>query len=99
MINWCNLQTWVISNLYLNSDVGSRTATLIDNVAKGFRVAFFAAFAAAIMYGAGMYGTGGEDSVRAAKKRWKQACIAIIVTAAAWWFMEWLKTQAEQTLV
>ncbi|MEY8736797.1 hypothetical protein AB9M75_06070 [Lactobacillus sp. AN1001] len=99
MTNWANLQTYVINSLYINGDVGGKTAQLIDNVAKGFRIAFFAAFAAAIMWGAGLYGVGGDESVRAGKKRWKQAAVAIVVTAAAWFFMEWLKTQAEQTLV
>lgn len=92
---WAKYQS-VVQYMYLNADVGQSTANTIRTVANDLKIAALVAMGASIMWGAGLYGVGGDESARAAKKRWGRAAIGIVVCVGAWFFTSWLQGYGEQ---
>ncbi|MBZ4030184.1 hypothetical protein [Ligilactobacillus salivarius] len=83
------------ANLYmLDANVGQNTANTIKSVANNLQIAALVGFGASIMWGAGLFGLGGEEGARSAKKRWTRAAIGIVVCVAAWFLLSWLKGYA-----
>lgn len=84
------------THLYLaaGNDVGQNTANTIKSVANNLQIAALVGMGASIMWGAGLFGLGGEEGARAAKKRWIRAGVAIVVCIAAWFILGWLKGYA-----
>lgn len=91
--NWLVL-AWAKSQWFLMADVGRNTANTIKTGANDLKIAALVGMGASIMYGAGLFGMGGEDGARAAKKRWTRAAIGIVVCVAAWFLLDWLKGYA-----
>ncbi|QFR68261.1 hypothetical protein LR814_13485 (plasmid) [Furfurilactobacillus rossiae] len=75
-------------------DVGGNTANTIHQVANDLKWAALAGMGASIMWGAGLFGMGGEEGARSAKKRWIHAAIGIVACLAAWFFLDWLEGYA-----
>lgn len=80
--------------LYLFADVGQNTANTIKTIANDLKIAALVAMGASIMYGAGLFGIGGEEGARNAKKRWIRAGIGIVVCVATWFLLTWLEGYA-----
>ena len=93
---WTNAHVQILNNLYLNADVGQSTANNIRTVANDLKIAALIGMGASIMWGAGLFGIGGEESARAAKKRWIHAAVGIVVCVGAWFFLSWLQGYGEQ---
>lgn len=93
--NWL-IEQWVNWQGFLFADVGNNTANIIKDVANNLKIAALVAMGASIMYGAGLFGIGGEEGARNAKKRWSRAAIGIIVCIAAWFLLNWLEGYASQ---
>lgn len=93
---WASYQTHVVSALYFNADVGTNTAKVIRDVANNLKIAALVGMGASIMWGAGMFGIGGEEAARNAKKRWTHAAVGIVVCVAAWFLLSWLEGYATQ---
>ena len=97
MLNlWAGYQTHVVSPLYFNADVGQTTANTIKTIANDLKIAALVGMGASIMWGAGLFGIGGEEAARKAKKRWIQASVGIVVCIAAWFLLSWLEGYANQ---
>ena len=88
------LTAWAKTQAFLFADVGNNTANIIKQVANNLQIAALAGMAASIMWGAGLFGMGGEEGARSAKKRWVRAAVGIVVCIAAWFIMNWLKGYA-----
>lgn len=84
-----------IQSFFINASVGQNTANVIKTVANDLKIAALFGMAASIMWGAGLFGIGGEEGARNAKKRWVRAGVGIVVCIAAWFIMNWLKGYAE----
>ena len=53
------------ANLYmLDANVGQNTANTIKSVANNLQIAALVGFGASIMWGAGLFGLGGEEGAR-----------------------------------
>lgn len=94
---WTKYQAHLVQPMYLNAgDVGQSTANTITTVANDIKIAALVGMGASIMWGAGQFGIGGEDSARKAKNRWIHAGVGIVVCVAAWFIMNWLEGYANQ---
>lgn len=88
------LNAWAKSQFALNADVGQNTANVIKTIANDLKIAALVGMGASIMWGAGLFGMGGEEGARNAKKRWTRAAIGIVVCVAAWFILNWLEGYA-----
>lgn len=75
--------------LSIFASIGTKSGSVIDSVSKEMKVPIIASAALAILWGAFGYVISGEEGTRAAKKRWKQAAIGLVVAIGVWYFIGW----------
>lgn len=80
--------------LPIYAGIGKPISNVFGSVTNEMKIPIVAAAILGVVWGAFGYILSGEEGVRAAKKRWKQAAIGVVITIGATYAINWLAGKA-----
>ena len=97
MTNFPTAYAKAMNELTLGADPVGGTSSLLNKFSRGLMVILIAYAVFIFVWGAILYTSGGEESARSGKKKWKNATIGLVVGLVAFVIVEFFKNNTSQS--